>query len=227
MEMIFMYKIMIVEDDMVIANQISKFLLTWNYHAEYVTDFKNVMNTFSNIKPDLILMDLSIPYKNGYYWCEQIRKVSRVPIMFISSASDNMNIVMAMNAGADDFIMKPFDLNVLVAKLQAMLRRTYDFASQMNYLEYKDVRLNTSNSTVTYKDKSIELTKNESKILNILLEHKGEIVERDTLMEYLWQTDCYVDDNTLSVNVNRLRKTLEQIDIHDFIKTKKGIGYII
>ncbi|MFQ7841796.1 MAG: response regulator, partial [Thomasclavelia spiroformis] len=120
-----MYKIMIVEDDMVIANQISKFLLTWNYHAEYVTDFKNVMNTFSNIKPDLILMDLSIPYKNGYYWCEQIRKVSRVPIMFISSASDNMNIVMAMNAGADDFIMKPFDLNVLVAKLQAMLRRTY------------------------------------------------------------------------------------------------------
>lgn len=222
-----MYKIMIVEDDTVIANQISKFLLTWDYHVEIANDFRNIINEFSRINPDIILMDLTLPYKNGYYWCEQIRKISRVPIMFISSASDNMNIVMAMNAGADDYISKPFDLNVLVAKLQAMLRRTYDFVSQVNYLEHEDVCLNTSNSVVSYKDKSIELTKNESKILKILLEHKGEIVERDTLMEYLWQTDCYVDDNTLSVNVNRLRKTLEQIDVHDFIKTKKGIGYII
>lgn len=222
-----MYKIMIVEDDTVIANQISKFLLTWDYHVEIANDFRNIINEFSRINPDIILMDLTLPYKNGYYWCEQIRKISRVPIMFISSASDNMNIVMAMNAGADDYISKPFDLNVLVAKLQAMLRRTYDFVSQVNYLEHEEVCLNTSNSVVSYKDKSIELTKNESKILKILLEHKGEIVERDTLMEYLWQTDCYVDDNTLSVNVNRLRKTLEQIDVHDFIKTKKGIGYII
>lgn len=222
-----MYKIMIVEDDKVIANQISKFLLTWGYHTEMVTDFNNVMNDFSRIKPDLILMDLMIPYKNGYYWCEQIRKISKVPIMFISSTSDNMNIVMAMNAGADDFITKPFDLNVLVAKTQALLRRTYDFVSQMNYLEHNDVRFNIGNSMVTYKDKSVELTKNEGKILKILLEQKGEIVERDTLMEYLWQTDCYVDDNTLSVNVNRLRKTLEEIGVQDFIKTKKGIGYII
>ena len=172
-------------------------------------------------------MDLMIPYKNGYYWCEQIRKISKVPIMFISSTSDNMNIVMAMNAGADDFITKPFDLNVLVAKTQALLRRTYDFVSQMNYLEHNDVRFNIGNSMVTYKDKSVELTKNEGKILKILLEQKGERVERDTLMEYLWQTDCYVDDNTLSVNVNRLRKTLEEIGVQDFIKTKKGIGYII
>ncbi|MCI9293064.1 MAG: response regulator transcription factor [Erysipelotrichaceae bacterium] len=222
-----MYKIMIVEDDTVISNQISKFLLSWDYYVEIANDFRNIMNEFSSIDPDIVFMDLTLPYKNGYYWCEQIRKVSRVPIMFISSASDNMNIVMAMNAGADDYISKPFDLNVLVAKLQAMLRRTYDFASQVNYLEHEGVRLNCSNSIVTYKDKCIELTKNESKILKILLEHKGEIVERDTLMEYLWQTDCYVDDNTLSVNVNRLRKTLEQIDVHDFIKTKKGIGYII
>lgn len=227
MEMIFVYKIMILEDDTVISSQICKFLLTWGYHVEIVKDYRNVMDEFLNMNPDIILMDLTLPYKNGYYWCEQIRRVSRVPIMFISSASDNMNIVMAMNAGADDYIIKPFDLNVLVAKLQALLRRTYDFANQVNYLEYGDVRLNTSNSVVTYKDKSIELTKNESKILKILLEHKGEIVERDTLMEYLWQTDCYVDDNTLSVNVNRLRKTLERIGIQDFIKTKKGIGYII
>ena len=151
----------------------------------------------------------------------------KLPIMFISSATDNMNIVMAMNAGADDFISKPFDLNVLLAKIQALLRRSYDFTSQMNYLEYKGVRLNLGNSVVSYEGKSVELTKNESKILKILLEHKDEIVERDTLMEYLWQTDCYVDDNTLSVNVNRLRKTLEKIGIHDLIKTKKGIGYIL
>ena len=222
-----MYKIMIIEDDMIIANQMSKFLLTWDYHSEYVTDFKNVMNDFTRIKPDLILMDLALPYKNGFYWCEQIRKTSKVPIMFISSISDNMNIVIAMNSGADDFITKPFDLNVLVAKIQALLRRTYDFVNQTDYLEYNDVRFNIGNSVVSYREKSIELTKNEGKILKILLEHKGEIVERDTLMEYLWQTDCYVDDNTLSVNVNRLRKTLEEIGVYNLIKTKKGIGYII
>ncbi len=222
-----MYKIMIVEDDMVIASQISKFLQTWDYQVEYVIDFKNIMGDFSSIQPDLILMDLTIPYKNGYYWCEQIRKISKVPIMFISSATDNMNIVMAMNAGADDFITKPFDLNVLVAKIQALLRRTYDFVNQSHYLEHKEVRFNISNSMVSYQGQSIELTKNEGKILKILLEHKGEIVERDTLMKYLWQTDCYIDDNTLSVNVNRLRKTLEEIGVFDFIKTKKGIGYII
>lgn len=222
-----MYKIMIVEDDSVIANQMSKFLYTWDYHVEIATDLRNVMNDFSNIRPDLVFMDITLPYKNGYYWCEEIRKVSKVPIIFISSASDNMNIVMAMNAGADDYIAKPFDLQVLVAKLQALLRRTYDFANQMNFLEYEGVRLNTGNNVVIYEDKSVELTKNEGKILKILLERKGEIVERDTLMEYLWQTDCYVDDNTLSVNVNRLRKTLEEIGICDFIKTKKGIGYII
>ena len=222
-----MYKIMIVEDDSVIANQMSKFLYTWDYHVEIATDLRNVMNDFSNIRPDLVFMDITLPYKNGYYWCEEIRKVSKVPIIFISSASDNMNIVMAMNAGADDYIAKPFDLQVLVAKLQALLRRTYDFANQMNFLEYEGVRLNIGNNVVIYEDKSVELTKNEGKILKILLERKGEIVERDTLMEYLWQTDCYVDDNTLSVNVNRLRKTLEEIGICDFIKTKKGIGYKI
>ena len=222
-----MYKIMIVEDDSVIANQMSKFLYTWDYHVEIATDLRNVMNDFSNIRPDLVFMDITLPYKNGYYWCEEIRKVSKVPIIFISSASDNMNIVMAMNAGADDYIAKPFDLQVLVAKLQALLRRTYDFANQMNFLEYEGVRLNIGNNVVIYEDKSVELTKNEGKILKILLERKGEIVERDTLMEYLWQTDCYVDDNTLSVNVNRLRKTLEEIGICDFIKTKKGIDYII
>lgn len=222
-----MYKIMIVEDDMPIAMQMSKFLTTWDYQVTYVTNFSQVTQEFSNIMPDLVLMDVTLPFKNGYYWCEEIRKVSKVPIMFISSANENMNIVMAMNAGADDFVTKPFDLNVLVAKIQALLRRSYDFVNQIHYLEHRHVRFNVGNSTVSYQDKNIELTKNEGKILKILLEHKNEIVTRDTLMEYLWQTDCYIDDNTLSVNVNRLRKKLEEIGIIDFIKTKKGIGYII
>ena len=222
-----MYKIMIIEDDAVIAQQIKKYLQTWDYDVECACCFNHIMDDFSQMNPDLILLDLTLPYKNGFYWCNKIRKISKIPIMFISSATDNMNIVMAMNAGADDFISKPFDLNVLLAKIQALLRRSYDFTSQMNYLEYKGVRLNLGNSVVSYDGKSVELTKNESKILKILLEYKDEIVERDTLMEYLWQTDCYVDDNTLSVNVNRLRKTLEKIGIHDLIKTKKGIGYIL
>lgn len=222
-----MYKLLIVEDDLTIAKAMQKFLTTWNYEVIMVDDFKNVMTMFHEISPDLVLLDIALPYMNGYYWCEEIRKVSKVPIMFISSASDNMNIVMAMSLGADDFISKPFDLSVLVAKIQAILRRTYDFTCQMNVLEYQGVRFNISNHTVSYQDNSIELTKNEAKILKVLMEHKGEIVERDTLMDYLWQTDCYVDENTLTVNVNRLRKKLEMIDIYDFIKTKKGVGYIL
>lgn len=222
-----MYKLLIVEDDLTIAKAMQKFLTTWNYEVMMVDDFKNVMTMFHEISPDLVLLDIALPYMNGYYWCEEIRKVSKVPIMFISSASDNMNIVMAMSLGADDFISKPFDLSVLVAKIQAILRRTYDFTCQMNVLEYQGVRFNISNHTVSYQDNSIELTKNEAKILKVLMEHKGEIVERDTLMDYLWQTDCYVDENTLTVNVNRLRKKLEMIDICDFIKTKKGVGYIL
>lgn len=222
-----MYKLLIVEDDLTIAKAMQKFLTTWNYEVMMVDDFKNVMTMFHEISPDLVLLDIALPYMNGYYWCEEIRKVSKVPIMFISSASDNMNIVMAMSLGADDFISKPFDLSVLVAKIQAILRRTYDFTCQMNVLEYQGVRFNISNHTVSYQDNSIELTKNEAKILKVLMEHKGEIVERDTLMDYLWQTDCYVDENTLTVNVNRLRKKLEMIDIYDFIKTKKGVGYIL
>ena len=164
---------------------------------------------------------------NGYYWCEEIRKLSKVPILFISSAHDNMNIVMAMSAGADDFIIKPFDMNVLIAKIQAILRRTYEFNTQLNILEYNGIRFNMGSCIVTYQDKKIELTKNESKILKLMMEHKKNIVTRDELMDYLCQTDCYIDENTLSVNVNRLRKKLESIDIIDFIHTKKGIGYYL
>lgn len=222
-----MYRILIVEDDMVIAKQMQKYLSSWNYDVTIVTDFQKVLDIFLEIEPELVLMDLTLPYFNGYYWTEMIRKTSSVPIMFISSASDNMNIVMAMSTGGDDFISKPFDLTVLVAKIQALLRRAYDFTSKTSHLEYHGLRFNPGNHLVTYQEKSLELTKNEAKILKILLEHSGEIVERDTLMEFLWSTDVYIDENTLTVNVNRLRKRLEEIGVSDFIKTKKGIGYMI
>ena len=222
-----MYKIMIVEDDSVIANQMSKFLYTWDYHVEIATDLRNVMNDFSNIRPDLVFMDITLPYKNGYYWCEEIRKVSKVPIIFISSASDNMNIVMAMNMGGDDFIPKPVDLTVMMAKIQAVLRRTYDMAGKIPVLEHKGAVLNLNDTTLFYDGEKIELTKNEFRILKTLLEQKGKVVSRDTLMTRLWQMDDYVEENTLTVNVTRLRKKLEQAGLCDFIKTKIGSGYII
>ena len=220
-----MYRIMIVEDDQTIASAMKKFLESWNYHVVCVENFKEVLGTFKKENPDIILLDLMLPYFNGFYWCEEIRKVSKVPIMFLSSANDNMNIVMAIAAGADDFIAKPIDLTVLVAKIQAMIRRTYDFAGKTDFLEYRGVRFYSESHTVSYKENILELTKNESRILKILMENKGKIVKRDNMMEALWQTDCYVDENTLSVNVNRLRKKLEQIGIVDFIQTKKGVGY--
>jgi len=222
-----MYRIMIVEDDKTIAITLKNFLESWNYEVDLVRDFHNVIDDFKSFEPELILLDITLPYMNGYYWCEEIRKLSKVPILFISSAHDNMNIVMAMSAGADDFIIKPFDMNVLIAKIQAILRRTYEFNTQLNILEYNGIRFNMGSCIVTYQDKKIELTKNESKILKLMMEHKKNIVTRDELMDYLWQTDCYIDENTLSVNVNRLRKKLESIDIIDFIHTKKGIGYYL
>ena len=222
-----MYKIMVVEDDQTIAFGMKKFLESWNYQVVCVGEFKDIMKIFQVENPDIVLLDLILPYFNGFYWCEQIRKVSKVPIMFLSSASDNMNIVMAISSGADDFISKPVDLTVLVAKIQAMIRRSYDFAGKTNFLEHKEVRFYSDDNTVRYKEQMVELTKNESRILKILMENKGKIVKRDEMMEALWQTDCYVDENTLSVNVNRLRKKLEQIGIYGFIQTKKGIGYCL
>jgi len=168
-----------------------------------------------------------LPFFNGYHWCSEIRKVSKVPIIFISSASDSMNIVMAMNMGGDDFIAKPFDLNVMTAKVQALLRRTYDFTGQTNLLEHKGSILNISDATLNYHDRKIELSKNENKILQILLENKGKAVSRDTIMTRLWETDSYIDDNTLTVNITRLRKKLQEAGLSDFITTKKGIGYMV
>lgn len=222
-----MYKILIVEDDMVIAKTIKTHLESWGYEVEYITDFQNVMSHFVSYNPQLVLLDISLPFVNGFTLCNEIRKLSKVPIIFISSASDNMNIVMAISMGGDDFIAKPFDLTILTSKVQALLRRTYDFTGQTNLLEHRGAIVNTSDATLTYNGQKIDLTKNDQKILHVLLENKGKTVSRDVLMTRLWETDSFIDDNTLTVNINRLRKKLEAIGLHDFIKTKKGLGYLV
>lgn len=222
-----MYKILIVEDDLIIGNGLRDHMNNWGYEAKCVTDFNNVLSEFASFNPNLVLLDISLPFFNGFHWCTEIRKISKVPIIFISSASDNMNIVLAMTYGGDDFISKPFDLNVLTAKVQALLRRTYDFSTQTNLIEHNGVILNISDGTLTYNGEKIELTKNEFKILHMLLENKGKAVTRDDIMTRLWESDSFIDDNTLTVNVTRIRKKLSDVGLKDFIKTKKGIGYMV
>ncbi len=222
-----MYRMLIVEDDKGIADAIKIQAEMWDLQVSCVDNFRNVMSEFAMLDPHIVLLDISLPFFNGYHWCTEIRKVSKVPIIFISSASDNMNMVMAMNMGADDFIAKPFDQSVLMAKIQAMLRRTYDFSASVPILEHRGALLNTGDNTLTFNGEKISLSKNEYKILNILMESKGKVVSRERLMELLWETDCFVDENTLSVNVGRLRKRLDAVGLEDFITTKFGVGYLI
>lgn len=222
-----MYKILIIEDDLIIAQSLAKHLSKWDFAVEYVTDFKEVLATFIQCEPHLVLLDISLPFFNGYHWCSEIRKISKVPIIFISSANDNINIVMAVNMGGDDFIAKPFDLSVIVAKIQALVRRTYSFTGHMNVIEHNGVILNLSDTTLSYKSDKIELTRNDFKIIQILLENHGKIVPRDAIMAKMWESDSFIDDNTLTVNITRLRKKLEDAGLHDFIATKKGIGYMV
>ena len=222
-----MYKLFLVEDDMGIARAIQKQAEQWGYSVTVAEDFRDILSTFAAVQPHLVLLDIALPYYNGYHWCQLIRQVSKVPIIFLSSASDNMNIVMAMNMGADDFIAKPFDASVLIAKVQAMLRRSYDFAGAVPVLEHREALLNTADNTLTYRGTQLPLSKNEYRILLCLMEKKGRVVSRETLMERLWDTDCFVDENTLTVNVNRLRKKLDGIGLDGFITTKFGLGYII
>lgn len=222
-----MYKLLIVEDEQGISEEIKRQAENWGLEVRCAADFRNIMAEFAEFDPQIVLMDIALPFFDGYHWCSEIRKVSKVPIIFISSASDNMNIVMAMNMGADDFIAKPFDGSVLIAKVQAMLRRTYDFGGAMPVLEHKGALLNTGDGCLTYGEEKLELTKNGYRILLCLMENKGTIVSREKLMEALWATDSFVDENTLSVNVGRLRKKLEAVGLKDFIATKFGAGYII
>jgi len=222
-----MYKILIVEDDPGIASGVAENLKTWGMEPVTVRDFRNVLGEFTAADPQLVLLDIGLPFMNGYHWCTQIRQVSSVPIIFLSSASDNLNIVMAMNLGADDFIPKPFDTGVLVAKVQALLRRTYDFGQNVSLLEHRGAILNTGDNTLTYDGKQIALSKNEYRILFVLMQSKGQTVSREKLMEALWQTDEFVDENALTVNVGRLRKKLENAGLSGFIETKFGVGYLI
>jgi DNA-binding response OmpR family regulator len=221
-----MYKVLIVEDDKTISNILMEHLKKWEYEVVCADDFKNITELVIQANPHLILLDIMLPFFNGFYWCNEIRKISKAPIIFISSASDNMNIVMAMNMGGDDFIAKPFDLDVLTAKIQAVIRRTYSIQGQMNIIEHKGIILNLSDTKLSYEDKKIELTKNEYKILQLIMENIGRIVSRDKIIEKLWESESFIDDNTLTVNMTRLRKKLEDIGLNDFIKTKKGLGYL-
>lgn len=222
-----MYKILIVEDDETIAGGLKTILGKWNYQAECMTDFKDVMGKFVDFDPQLVLLDIVLPFFNGFHWCQEIRKISKVPIIFLSSANDNMNIVMAMNMGGDEFIEKPFDLNVVTAKVQAVLRRTYEFRGTADIMGWNGAILNLADATVLYQDQKQELTKNEFKILQMLLENTGKIVSRESIMTRLWDSNEFIDDNTLTVNVARLRKKMEQIGLGGKIITKKGIGYMV
>ena len=222
-----MYKMLIVEDDPMIADEVAAQIAPWGIEAKKADDLRNVMRVFAEFQPHIVLLDISLPFFNGYHWCEQIRAVSKVPVIFISSASDNMNIVMAMNLGADDFVSKPFDMNVLTAKVRALLRRTYDFGASVPLLEHKGAILNTGDGSLSVNGEKVSLSKNEYRILLCLMENKGKIVSREKLMERLWQTDQFIDENTLTVNVKRLRKKLDAAGLADFIETKFGVGYIV
>lgn len=222
-----MYRIYIIEDDSIIAGKIKEHMTNWGFEARCASDFRNIMGEFAEYDPHMVLLDISLPFFNGYHWCEEIRRVSKVPVIFLSSAADNMNIIMAMSMGGDDFIAKPFDINVLVAKVQAVLRRTYDFGGQTQVIEHRGALLNMSDASLVYNGEPVELTRNDYKILLTLMENRGSIVSRETLMEKLWETDCFVDENTLTVNIARLRKKLDSAGLTGFITTKKGIGYIV
>ena len=222
-----MYRILIVEDDSTIAEALKRHLEGWDHETVIAEDFKNIMAEFTRVEPDLVLLDIGLPFYNGFYWCSQIRQVSDVPIIFISSASDNMNIVMAMNMGGDEFIEKPFDLHVVTAKVQAILRRAYSYRGSASLMEYRGCIPNLADATVTYQNRKTDLTKNEFKIFQCLLENAGKIVTRDEIIARLWESDAFIDENTLTVNVARLRKKLAQIGLEEAVVTKKGIGYMV
>ena len=222
-----MYRILIIEDDDTIAKNIAAHFNRWNYETKQIVNFKNIMEEFLKFAPQLVLLDIGLPFYNGFYWCQEIRKISKVPILFLSSMNDNMNIVMAMNMGGDEFIEKPFDLNVLTAKVQALLRRSYSFQGNGNVLEYEEMILNLNDASFSYKEKNVSLTKNEFRILQMLMENAGKIIARDDIIARLWESDEFIDDNTLTVNVARLRKKLENAGMDNWIKTQKGIGYYL
>lgn len=221
------FRIFIIEDDEVIFKAIKKYLESWNFIVLGVKDFENVFDEFINFKADLLLIDISLPFFNGYHWCEKIRSVSKIPIIFISSASINLNKIMAMNMGADDYITKPFDLDLLVAKIKALLRRTYEYVEVYDNLIYQDLSLYREKMTLKYNENEIALSKNEFMILEMMFKSPRKVFKREEFMDKIWQTDEFIDDNTLTVNIMRLRKKLEEIGLRNLIKTKKKVGYYL
>ena len=222
-----MFKIMIVEDDPTIARLLASGLCRWGYDAFVCDTLSDVLGAFERTQPHLVLMDCALPCFSGYHWCEQIRRQSTAPIVFISSNTGSMNMVMAMSMGGDDFITKPFDMDVVVAKIGALMRRTYAFAAAQATPTHRGATLDAAQSVLLYQGHKLELTRNECRILLTLLEHKGTVVGRDTLMQRLWDSDCFIDDNTLTVNVARLRKKLDELELSEFIVTRKGQGYLV
>ncbi|HFI0237578.1 TPA: response regulator transcription factor [Streptococcus suis] len=220
-----MQKIFLVEDDKTISQLVAKNMINWGYQVQEVKDFQMVLDQIRDFQPHLILLDIGLPFFNGYYWCQEIRKTSRVPIMFLSSHDQPMDIVMAINMGADDYVTKPFEMTVLLAKIQGLLRRTYDFVGEQSLLWFEEVSLDLKTMQVSYGQAVEELTRNEFQILRVLFEHGKEVVSREELMRELWNSDIFVDDNTLSVNIARLRKKLAELGLPDLIATKKGVGY--
>ena len=222
-----MYRIFLVEDDPIIAKTVKEYLERWSFQVTLAEDFSQVLAEFGRCDPHLVLLDISLPFYSGYYWCGEIRKISKVPILFLSSASDKLNQVMAMNLGGDDFVPKPFDLEMLLAKIQALLRRSYDFSGQTGWLSLNGLLFSPGEGILTQGERREELTKNENRILQVLLENRGRIVTRQALMNRPWESDAFVDENTLTVNVARLRKKLESLGAKGVIKTKKGEGYFV
>ncbi|HEM3931517.1 TPA: response regulator transcription factor [Streptococcus suis] len=220
-----MQKILLIEDDKTISQLVAKNLINWGYQVQEVKDFQMVLEQMEEFQPHLILLDIGLPFFNGYYWCQEIRKTSRVPIMFLSSHDQPMDIVMAINMGADDYVTKPFEMTVFLAKIQGLLRRTYDFVGEQSLLWFEEISLDLKTMQVSYGQVVEELTRNEFQILRVLFEHGKEVVSREELMRELWNSDIFVDDNTLSVNIARLRKKLAELDLPDVIVTKKGVGY--
>lgn len=221
------HKILIVEDDAAIAGAITRILDSWQMESRCVRDFRDVLREFTEYDPHLVLMDVTLPFFNGYHWCSEIRKISAVPVLFVSSAAENMNIVMAVDMGGDDFIAKPFDPAVLMAKIRALLRRTYDLGDRVPVIEHRGAVLNLNDGTLLCGGEKTELTRNEFRILQTLLESRGKVVSRETLMTRLWEYDLYVEENTLTVNMTRLRKKLAAAGLTDYITTRVGSGYII
>ena len=222
-----MKEILLVEDDLDLARELSLSLNKWGFKVYQIERFDDILKEFLEKKPMLVIMDINLPYFDGFYWCEKIRDVSKVPIIFLSSRDSNMDVIMGMNNGGDDYITKPFSVEVLISKINALLRRSYDYVSSDSLLHYDDIILDTEKCILKRGDKSIELTKNEIKIFTLLLKNKDKVVSRDKFMMSLWDDDEFVNDNTLTVNITRLRNKLKDIGIEDLIKTKKGLGYMV